>query len=141
MVSLVSFWRAVVREFGGAGGRGSAWVRCRDGERRTFGEIIGEIAAELAVMNARNRAVVNGSLCTVSGCAVIGKTRECCRRWRRAFHGAAKTITMQTQGPQTGANTPKSATHSRYSYHLCPLYVILLRYYRINVSGVTYQGR
>ena len=54
MVSLVSFWRAVVREFGGAGGRGSVCVRCRDGERRTFSEVIGEIAAELAVMNTRN---------------------------------------------------------------------------------------
>ena len=90
MVSLVSFWRAVVREFGGAGGRGSVCVRCRDGERRTFGEVIGEIAAELAVMNTRNRAIVDGSLCTVSGYAVIRDARERCRRWRRAFHGAAK---------------------------------------------------
>jgi len=65
-------------------------VRCRGGKRRTFGEVIGEITAELAVMNARNRAVVNGGLCTVSGCAVIRDARECSRRWRRAFHGATR---------------------------------------------------
>lgn len=65
-------------------------MRCRDGKCRTFGEVIGEIAAELAVMNARDRAIVNGSLCTVSGCAVIRDARECCRRWRRAFHGLAR---------------------------------------------------
>lgn len=97
MVSLVSFWRAVVREFGGARGRGSAWMRLQDERGRTFGKIVGEIAAELAVVNAGDRAVVNGNLCTVRVCAVVGDARERCRRWRRAtrrlaFHDVGGTM-------------------------------------------------
>lgn len=71
-------------------------MRLQDERGRTFGKIVGEIAAELAVVNAGDRAVVNGNLCTVRVCAVVGDARERCRRWRRAtrlaFHDVGGTM-------------------------------------------------
>lgn len=60
MVRRVSFWRAVDRALGGAvGGQESGSDRCLD-TKRTFSEVICEIAIELVPVDPGYGAIVDG---------------------------------------------------------------------------------